>query len=145
MYDNRIPAGIPLPSLDVLEAALPDLATAAQSVYDAWDQVDGFDEELGTGGICQDIASAMVETLSAHGVEHALSVHAAVGENHVFVVALLGDGVYEIDIPPHVYETGSGYTWAKKPGVAMTGKDVVFTRLSGPVDPDTFLRDYSDG
>ena len=35
----------------------PELASAAQSVYDEWEQdEDGNDEMLGGGGICQDIA-----------------------------------------------------------------------------------------
>lgn len=136
MPAGRIPSG--------LDDLRPKLAEAAMSVYSEWDQIDGFDEELGSGGICQDIASAMTTALAEHGFEHSMSVHAAVGENHVFVVALIpGDGVYEIDIPPSVYEIGSGYTWKKREGIVIGADDVVIGRISEDMDPEAFEETYA--
>lgn len=122
-----------------------ELAKAAQTVYDAWEQVDGVDPELGEGGICQDVASGMVETLSREGIEHALSIAASVGENHVFVVALIpGDGVYSIDIPPSVYEIGSGYVWRKREGVAFGPDDIVVDRIADDMTPEDFETAYCE-
>lgn len=134
-----------LPSSATVRAASGDLAAAAKAVFDAWDQdFEGYDEELGSGGICQDVASAMVAALSSAGVENAMTFHASVGENHVFVVALLEDGVFTIDIPPHVYETGSGYVWKKRHDAAFTPDSVVIDRIGEPMDAQAFEEAYGD-
>lgn len=137
----RIPMSMPT----ALAEALPSFAAKAQEVYDLWEQdADGMDEEYGSGGICHDIAAAIVDELGSRGVENALTVHSSVGENHVFVVALLDDGVYEIDIPPHVYERGGGYTWRKIPGVSFDEAHVLTDRIAGPMSPDEFKAAYGD-
>ncbi len=115
------------------------LAAAAQKVYDDWDENE---DEYAGGGICHLIADAMVDVLSAAGIE-AQSVSAAVGEVHVFVVAKADDGVFSIDIPPGTYETGGGYTWKKIPGVTIDARDVLVDRLSA--DPDDFDQFTEDG
>jgi len=126
-----------------LQSTAVDLAEAARRVYDAWDQVDGMDEELGAGGICQDVASAMGDVLSARGFE-VVTVHASVGENHVYLVALTDDGVYSVDIPPHVYEIGSGYVWQKREDAVFDPAVVDFMRLEDPMSPDEFEARYQD-
>jgi hypothetical protein len=128
-----------------LDNLRPKLAEAAMTVYSDWEQVDGMDETLGAGGICHDIASAITSALSENGFEHTFSVHASVGENHVFVVALVpGDGVYEIDIPPSVYEIGSGYVWKKREGIVIGEDDVAITRIGDAIDPASFEESYAD-
>lgn len=108
----------------------PAMAGAAQKVYDAWDQSDeDGDPELGFGGICQDIAAALAEVLNGAGIE-ATTLEATVGEQHVFAVARGADGVYEVDIPYSLYETGSGYQWRKRPGVTFSPDDIAISRLS---------------
>lgn len=121
-----------------LRALRPQIAAAAQRVYSDWTQDDeGLDEELGAGGICHLIADEVVGLLTEQGFD-AATVSAQVGEQHVWVVAQTDDGVYLVDIPPGVYESGSGYTWRKKPGVEFSGADVVIDRESA--DPDDFER-----
>jgi hypothetical protein len=88
-----------------------DLLRAAQKEYDEWDD-DRREFELGEGGICQDIAEAMAGVLIDKDIE-ASTVSASVGDQHVWVVAKLADGVYTVDIPPSVYERGGGYRWEK--------------------------------
>ena len=101
------------------------LAAAAQRIYDEWDQSgEHGDPELGFGGICDDIASAMSEVLIEAGVP-AVTQEAQVGDQHVFVIAQFDEGVFEVDIPPQVYETGSAYVWVKKPDVTFTSADIV--------------------
>lgn len=134
-----------LPTLDAVLALRPELAECAKAVYDAWEQgADGWDDELGLGGICQDVAAAMAGRLGERGIEHVMHVHANVGENHVFLVALLYDGVYSIDIPPYVYEEGGGYVWRKKSGAAFPPECVDVVRVGEPMEPSAFEDAYSD-
>jgi hypothetical protein len=140
MYPS-IPSGR-LPSFEFARGLAPLLADAAAKVHSLWDQdADGFDEELGAGGICQDVASAMSSVLSEAGID-AMTMHASVGENHVFLVAPLEDGVYAIDIPPDVYETGGGYVWRKRHDAVFTPNDVQFDRIADPMSPDEFEEAY---
>ena len=125
-----------LPSIKQLVPLLPQLAQAAQKAYDPWDQdEEGEDVELGSGGICQDIAGEMADVLSGAGID-ATTISAQVGEQHVWVVAKFKEGVVEVDIPPGVYETGGGYTWRKIPDVVFTPRDIHY----GIIDrnPDNF-------
>jgi hypothetical protein len=134
-----VTAPAPLARLRALRGAL---AAAAQGVYDAWDQSgeDG-DPELGFGGICQDVAAAMAEVLEADGIE-AAAVSAACGEQHVFVVCKVAEGVFEVDIPPRVYERGGGYVWEKLPGVVFDADCVCLGLVDR--DPEAFPRYASD-
>ena len=115
------------------------LAKAAQKVYDEWQQdEDGQCDYLGAGGICQDIAEAMCSILTDNNIECA-SVSQVTDEQHVYVVAKINDGVYNVDIPPHLYETGGGYCWKKIPHVEFDKRYVVINCLS--CDPNDYY-DY---
>ena len=117
------------------------LAQAAQIIYDEWEQdEDGNCDWLGQGGICQDIADAMANVLSNNGIE-CTKVSQLTGEQHVYVVAKIKDGVYNVDIPPYLYETGGGYCWKKIPDVEFDERYVIIDRLSS--DPNDF-EDYVD-
>ena len=113
-----------------LESLAPELAKAAQEVYDEWSQdAEGIDVELGAGGICQDIAEKMAGVLSSRGFDCS-TVSSQVGEQHVWVVCRTKDGVYSVDINPSVYETGGGYSWKKIEGVRFEPRHVYFDRIS---------------
>lgn len=121
------------------------LASAAQKVYDDWDadsDPEEGDPEVGFGGICQDIADAMSRELSRQRIECA-SVSAQVGDQHVYVVAKCLDGVFEVDIPPHVYERGSGYSWTKIKGVRFSGSHIQINKLDS--DPESFDQYTEEG
>jgi hypothetical protein len=110
------------------------IAEKAQAVYDAWEQnEDGEDEEYGAGGICQDVAEEIVGVLDEH---EAATVFSSVGDNHVYVITKLSEGVYVVDIPPSVYESGSGYVWRKQKDVQITADDVVLDWIDS--DPENF-------
>lgn len=114
----------------------PQLAAAAQQVYNEWAQDEsGYDEVLGEGGICQDIASAMADVISQNIPDAEVrTVDAQVGEQHVWCIAYrnYGDAEnfegYHVDIPPGVYETGGGYSWKKIPNVLFDANDVLIIR-----------------
>jgi hypothetical protein len=112
-------AGLSIPS--VLINLKPKMAQAAQRVYDEWDESD-VDIYAG-GGICHLISDAIVDLLSDNGID-AVSFSCSVGENHVMVACEVDDRTYIIDIPPHVYETGGGYSWQKIKGVEFRPNDI---------------------
>jgi len=132
----------PLPTMSDLNKQLSAMALAAQSAYDQWEQDDeGMDELLGAGGICQDIAEEIAGVLNLSGID-AGTVSQSVGDQHVYAIAKLADGVYEVDISPGWYESGSGYQWKKKPGVKFDPSMISVFRISG--DPSDFEQMMED-
>jgi hypothetical protein len=119
---------VPTKSSEDLEKLIPLLVNAAQSVYDGWDQSDPENDELGGGGICHLIADEISSVLYDHGIE-ATTVDAQCGEQHVWAIAKLTDGIFEVDISPNVYETGGGYTWQKIPSVQITPNDIMINHI----------------
>ena len=123
------------PSVKIIEQLRPQLAKAAQDECDSWQQDDtGFDEELGYGGICQDIADKMADILNEHGFDATTVDSQGVGEQHVWVVAKTQEGIYSVDIPPYVYETGGGFNWKKKKDVEIVPSDIELYKISA--DPN---------
>lgn len=122
-----------MPALQDIHAIGSALANAAQTEYDAWEQDEnGWNEELGEGGICHLIADQMVGVLNESGID-ATSTHSeGIGENHVWVTARTSDGVVTIDIPPSEYEIGSGYSWRKRPGIQFSPQSL----LISVIDPN---------
>lgn len=133
-----------LPSVKVITGMiLVQMAQAAQAVYDRWEvDEDGLDPDLGGGGICQDIADVIQGILQHVGVDAIVMDSNGMVEQHVYVMAKFQEGVYEIDIHPSVYETGSGYSWQKIPDVEIQPSDISVSRWSkNPEDFDR-LEDY---
>lgn len=127
-------------TMNDLKELMPHLVAAAQEQYDAWEQdEEGCDPELGSGGICHLIADEMCSVLASAGIDCSSTHSEGVGENHVWVTAVVREGVVTIDIPPHVYEIGSGYVWKKIPGVSITADHVHVDVIDR--DPSNF-RDY---
>lgn len=125
-----------------LKSLAPQFAIAAQKVYDEWEQdEEGVDEVLGTGGICQDIAEAICGVMSSHGIDCS-SVSQSIGEQHVYSICQIQEGVYEVDIPPYSYENGGGYTWTKIPNVKFDETYITIHRLSS--DPSEFEQYTAD-
>lgn len=125
-----------LQSIRDMAAMLPQLLKAAQAVYDQWAQDDdGYDDEYGGGGICHDIADAMVGVLTERSID-AMTFSQAIGDVHVYVIAKFAEGVYELNIPPYIYERGSGYSWTKLPNVVFKENDVIVNRIH--TDPSKF-------
>jgi hypothetical protein len=121
-----------------------EMAQAAQKVYDQWYQnEEGFDEMYGGGGICHDIADAIVGVIYDH-IPNVIAgtVNPSCGENHVWTMVALeqeekdenedqGEG-YVVDIPYYVYEKGGGYSWTKISDVEFSPEDITISF----VDPD---------
>lgn len=113
------------------------MAQAAQKVYDEWDQSDKEhgDPELGFGGICQDIAEEIAGVLDKHGIESG-TVSQTQGDQHVYTIARVEEGVFEIDIHPSTYERGGGYYWTKIPDVKFSADDIAVSLID--TDPKKF-------
>ncbi len=99
----------------------------------------GYDDELGTGGICQDIADEISTILSSHGIDSTIVNNNGMGDQHVWVVAKLNDGLYEVDIPPHLYERGGGYTWKKLLNIRFTPEFIHISKMHPTVKWDDLL------
>lgn len=106
------------------------MVKAAQAVLDAWEQdEDGWDEDLGSGGACDEIAEAISSVISSlDGVELTDGGHD--GDDHAWVIAYDNEYAYGIDIHPSVYESGGGYSWTKREGVVLEDGDVSIEPLN---------------
>ena len=128
-----------LVSVKVADALRPNIAHAAQLVYDKWDEED-IDTYAG-GGICHYIADAVCDVLSRKNIE--CSPVSSCHEQHVYVVARFIEGVYSIDIHHSNYETGGGFSWKKIHDVEFMPNDIDFYRISpDPADYHQSIEDF---
>lgn len=105
------------------------LAQAAQGVLDEWQQDEGTDEELGTGGVCDRVSQAMSAVIEENIDDVITTEGGQPGDDHAFFIAYDANEAYAIDIPPDVYETGGGYQWRKIADVVVKPSDVVFVEV----------------
>jgi hypothetical protein len=121
-----------LPSAKAIDALRPALVAVAQKQYDSWQQdEDGYDHEVGNGGICHLIADDMQTILSHAGFN--VWTQTATDVQHVTCVVQASDGVYDVDIPYRLYEHGGGFVWTKLPDVRFEPGDVAVYCID--VDP----------
>ena len=107
--------------LSFIDSIKPQLALAAEKVYNDWDQdEEGNSEEYGSGGICDTIASELCSTFDGLRPSNladweSFSMYKE-NECHtdMYVVNHQIKKIYEVGLPPHAYESGGGYTWKKK-------------------------------
>lgn len=115
-----------------IEQLRPQMVEAAQKIYDEWEQDEnGEDPELGSGGICDQIADAIVGVLQEHLGDIDTFEGGQDGDDHAWVIVQRGSEAYGVDIPPGVYESGGGYSWKKIDGVVFKPEYIVIF----PVDP----------
>lgn len=121
-----------------LEVARPVLAVGAQHVLDDWTQdEEGIDEVFGTGGACDAISRAFEDVLggiqyidaggrtaSPHWMEGGWP-----GDEHAWLIAYDDYEAVVVDLPAHVYETGGGYRWRKRPDVHVHPSDIVLEAI----------------
>jgi len=121
---------------------VPHLVRVAQSVYDEWEQDDEEgDAELGFGGICQNIAEEISGVLNENGIDATTVDNDGMGEQHVWAVAKVKEGVYGIDIDYNKYETGGGYNWKKRSSVIFSNNDIEIYPMKD-VDWDDIVKGY---
>lgn len=127
---------------DIISLLKPQLAQAAQHVYDAWDQDDeGFSETYGGGGICDDIARAMCEVIDKNTSFGSFYLYNEYDyHTSMYVYDNLLKECYNVDISPYYYEEGAAYTWKKIKDVEFE-EGMVSIRY---VDYDNYINDEGD-
>ena len=107
-----------------LELLRPNMAKAAQAVYDEWEQdEEGWSEVCGAGGICGDISEAIGDVIVSN-IDCQLDEGGHEGDEHSYLVVSAGSEKYIIDIPHHIYESGGGYSWRKSPDAIIEPSDI---------------------
>jgi GNAT superfamily N-acetyltransferase len=102
----------------------PQMAAAAQKVYDEWVPNDeGEDDTFGGGGICDQISEA-IQGVIVSNMEADIAEGGQDGDDHAWTIAYSQTETYSVDIHPYVYERGGGYSWTKVPGVRFDADDV---------------------
>jgi len=132
MEESQDSEEVNLPSLNLAKQNINKILAAAQRIYDEWDESDR--DTYAGGGICHIIADAICDVMWDIGIE--CTTVSCSYEQHVYVAVKVGEGVYTIDIPYSIYETGGGFNWQKKPDIKFDTGDVVFYKVSS--DPDEF-------
>lgn len=122
-------------TFDELNQLKSKIAECGQIQYDQWSQDEqGYDHEVGVGGICHLIVDEIIKLLDKHQFE-SLS-YSLDSEVHVVTVVQLKEGVFILDIPYQYYEKGGGYQWKKIPNVIFDETFVTISKISS--DPQYF-------
>lgn len=113
-----------IPTKSDLMKLRTEIAHAAQKIYDEWSPEDGIDEELGAGGICDQIANEIIGVLSNHDYDAEEGGHD--GDDHAYAVIRTDESHgFSIDIPYNIYEHKLGmYEYQKIPNVKFDENDV---------------------
>ena len=114
-------------------ALRPQMAKAAQAVYDEWEHdEDGLDHTLGGGGICDQISNAIGSVIVSKipGVES--TDGGQDGDDHSWIIVYNQTEAYHVDIHPSVYERGGGYNWTKIPNVIIKPTDIEVFKADMP-------------
>lgn len=98
----------------------PQMARAAQEIYNDWEQDDeGLDFQFGGGGICDQVSQAISSVISEHIPEVDTVDGGQEGDDHSWIIVYNQIEAYHVDIPPGIYERGNGYKWQKIPNVII--------------------------
>ena len=107
-----------------------ELASAAQSVIDNWEQDDdGISFDLGEGGVCDQVAEAMSSVIDNALSDISVSDGGQDGDDHAFIIVYDEKDAFSVDIPPGIYETGGGYSWKKIKDAKISPDDIVIWRV----------------
>jgi hypothetical protein len=119
-----------------------ELALAGQKIYDQWDQdEDGYDEEYGSGGICDDIADAMCDVINNKTEYECFHLYNEYDcHTSIYVYDSNEKLIYNVDIPPYIYEKGTGYNWKKIKNIKFIANHVDINE----VDWDDFFDEDGD-
>lgn len=113
--------------------------------YEPYFSPDGYEQT--EGGLCHIFADIIVDEISKEGIEiySVSSCH----EQHVYTVFRINEGdmagVYQLDIPYSVYETGGGFSWKKIKDVEFNVDDFYIYKLdSDPGNIKDYVEDYEE-
>ena len=121
------------PLYQQLIALRPRMAFAAQKVYNSWEQnEEGIDEELGGGGICDQVSQAIADVIVSSIRNADTAEGGQEGDDHSWLVVYNQQEAYGVDIPCHIYERGGGYSWQKLKGVHFSPNDISIWEVPHP-------------
>lgn len=121
------------PLYQQLMALRPRMAFAAQKVYNSWEQnEEGIDEELGGGGICDQVSQAIADVIVSSIRNADTAEGGQEGDDHSWLVVYNQQEAYGVDIPCHIYERGGGYSWQKLQGVHFSPNDISIWEVPHP-------------
>ena len=110
-----------------LESIFPQLAEAAISVFNSWDQDDdGHSEEYGSGGICDKVAEEMSSTFESLKQDDLKDWYGFTFykdwqcHTDFYIVNHEIEAMMEGALHPSFYESGGGYTWKKNKEHSIT-------------------------
>jgi len=106
-----------------------DLILVAQKIYNEWEQDnEGYDELYGTGGICDEIADAMCDVVHGKTDYNCFTLYNEFDcHTSIYVYDIEKKLLYNVDIPPYIYESGIAYTWKKLKDVNFIVDHVAIT------------------
>ena len=124
-----------------LKSLTSQFVSAAQSIYDEWDEHP--DVYFG-GGICHLIADAFVSIVDRNFPNYTASTFTRDDIQHVAAIIhnVEPDSLYDedeedsivdtiiIDLYPYTYERGGGFSWTKIPDVEFSDDDITFYKTS---------------
>jgi hypothetical protein len=109
------------------------MAFAAQQVYNSWQQdAEGFDDEFGSGGICDEISRAIADVVVSSIQNAETAEGGQEGDDHSWLIVYNQQEAYGVDIPCHIYERGGGYSWQKLQGVHFSPNDISIWEVPHP-------------
>jgi hypothetical protein len=112
-----------------LFAVRDQIVAAAQKVYDDWTQdEEGFDEQFGGGGICDEIQRAISDVISSN-IDCELEDGGWEGDDHANLIVSRDNERYLVDIPAQTYESGGGMRWHKLQDIVITPNDVIIAAI----------------
>ncbi len=107
-----------------LDRLRPQIAAAAQAIYDDWNRHPD-DHDFEGDGICDEVSETIVGVVMEAIPDVETREGGWPGDDHAYPIFWDDKTAYAVDIPAYVYETGGGYRWKKRKGVTITADDVV--------------------
>lgn len=121
------------PLYQQLMALRPQMAFAAQKIYNEWEQnEEGMDAELGGGGICDEVSNAISDVVYRNLRNAEITEGGHEGDDHSWLIVHNQQEAYGVDISCHIYERGGGYSWQKLQGVHFSPDDISIWEVPHP-------------
>jgi hypothetical protein len=136
------PNDILYPSIEEIEARIPDMVHAAQEVYDSWDQTDSDAPDGGIGIMISDEVFSILDRVYVRysSDAHKFTTVPSIGGKHAYCVFVADDTIYKVDIPSHFYQTGQRPRIKKIQGVEFTSDMVQIYNIAPSSEWENYIK-----